>query len=124
MCLHSVTQPVPSHLSQTVLTWLGCVFGVIVLLKIEMRVLPSASPTPISHHLLLCFTVGIAHAENIISALWVEPVISSDQSTDCHWFNVYSVCVSWLKQFPLLLLFSSCFFAATQPSRPDSHSLF
>ena len=49
---------------------------------------------------------------------------SSDQRTDFHRFNVHCLCFLAQTSLFLLVSFSSGFFAAIQPWRPDSHSLF
>ena len=82
-----------------------------------------------------CFTVGTTHAEIIrsptlrLTKTWrLEPKISnldsSDQRTDFHRSNVhYSWFLLQASLFFLSVSFSSGFFAAIQPWRPDSHSL-
>ena len=80
----------------------------------------------------LCFMVGTTHTEIIHSP---TPCLTKTQQlepkksyicicTDFHRSNVHCLCFlaqAWL--FFLLVSFSSGFFAAIQPWRPDSHSL-
>jgi hypothetical protein len=82
-----------------------------------------------------CFTVGTTHAEIICSPTllltktqWLELKIkhvdSSDKLTYFHQSNVHCLCfLAQAGLFLLLVSFSSGFFAAIWPWRPDSHSL-
>ena len=82
-----------------------------------------------------CFTVGTTHVEIIRSPTlhltktkWLEPKISnldsSDKRTDFHRSNVHYPCfLTQASVFLLLVSFSSGFFAAIQPWKPESRSL-
>ena len=65
------------------------------------------------------FTYSVSHKPKISSNL-----DSSDQRTDFHRSNVHCSCFLFQASlFILLLSFSSVFFAAFRPWRPDSHIL-
>ena len=78
-----------------------------------------------------CVTVGTIHAEIISSPTpchggWNQKsqIWTRDQRTDFHWSNVhYSCFLAQASLFLLFVSFSSDFFVAIRPRRPDSRSL-
>ena len=136
---HLILHSISTFFGQIALTLPGGGFGVTGLLKNSptMRK-PDGVAYCCSMHTITpppCFAVGTTRAEIIRSPTLrltmtrqLEPKISildsSDQITDFHWSNVHCSCFLAQASFLFLLVsFSSGFFAAIWPWRPDSRSL-
>ena len=114
--------------------WLPCWLSVPCILNKSLLLSPAKHPHTIRLPLPF-FTVKTTHADIIYSPTLhltkttrLEPKISnldsSDQRTDFHWSNVHSsCCLAQASPLFLLVAFSTGFFAAIQPWRPDSRSL-